>query len=86
MPMTTSNTKISKAKTSPKSKSKPSSVRHTRAIALHRQVAPPAPAPVAVEQLLLEVTAPATLQAIAHYQRLGLRSRTLTLPICSLSF
>jgi hypothetical protein len=61
---------------------KKSTVRHTRAIARDRMtrssVAPPAPE---VEQRLTELIHPATFEQMAHYQRLGLRQRTLTLPV-----
>jgi len=65
--------------TSPRKKS---TVRHTRAIQrdriTHQCAAPP---PEAVEQRLTELIAPATFAQVAHYQSLGLRARTLTLPV-----
>lgn len=65
--------------TSPRKKS---TVRHTRAIARDRitrqSVAPPEEA---VEQLLTQLIHPATFAQVAHFQRLGLRERTLTLPV-----
>ena len=57
-------------------------MRHTRAIARDRitrqSVAPP---DAAVEQLLTQLIHPATFAQVAHFQRLGLRERTLTLPV-----
>jgi hypothetical protein len=61
---------------------KKSSVRHTRAIQLARIKTPTvAPPDEKVEQLLTEVVQPATFAQVAHFQRLGLRERTLTLPV-----
>lgn len=61
---------------------KKSTVRHTRAIQRDRitrqSVAPPAPE---VEQRLTELIHPATFEQVVHYQRLGMRERTLTLPV-----
>lgn len=61
---------------------KKSTVRHTRAIQRDRitrqSVSPPAPA---VEERLTELIHPATFAQVAEYQRLGLRERTLTLPV-----
>lgn len=61
---------------------KKSTVRHTRAIQrdriIRQSVAPPAPE---VEQRLTELIHPATYEQVAHYQRLGMRDRTLTLPV-----
>ena len=61
---------------------KKSSVRHTRAIQRDRitrqLVAPP---DEEVEQLLTTLIHPATFAQVAHYQRLGMRERTLTLPV-----
>ncbi len=64
------------------SKPKKSSIPHTRAIQRDRQkrptVAPPAPA---IEQMLTELIHPATYAQVAAYQDMGLRHRTLTLPV-----
>src|SRR2546425_1222763 len=61
---------------------KKSSVRHTRAIQrdriLHPSIAPP---DEKVEAVLTELIHPATYAQVAHYQRLGMRERTLTLPV-----
>ncbi len=61
---------------------KKSTVRHTRAIQRDRMtrqtVAPP---DQEVEQLLTQLIQPATFALVAHYQRLGMRERTLTLPV-----
>ena len=61
---------------------KKSTVRHTRAIQRERitrqTVAPP---PEEVEKLLTDLVHPATYEQVAHYQRLGMRQRTLTLPV-----
>jgi hypothetical protein len=61
---------------------KPSSVRHTRAIQRDRSKRPPvaAPDPV-VAARLAEVVHPATLAQVDHFRALGLRERTLTLPV-----
>jgi DDE family transposase len=59
-----------------------SSVRHTRAIQRDRIQRPPgAPLDDQIEQHLTEVIHPATLNQVAHFQRLGLRQRLLTLPV-----
>lgn len=61
---------------------KSSSVRHTRAIQRDRSkralVAPP---DEEVQARLTEIIHPATLNQVAHFRQLGLRERTLTLPI-----
>src|SRR5712691_4635737 len=61
---------------------KASSVRHTRAVQRDRGkrpiVAPPDPA---VAARLAEVIHPATLAQVEHFRALGLRERTLTLPV-----
>lgn len=61
---------------------KASSVRHTRAIQRDRAkrpvVAPPDPA---VAARLAEVVHPATLAQVEHFRGLGMRERTLTLPV-----
>jgi hypothetical protein len=61
---------------------KPSSVRHTRAIARDRSKRPPVATPD--EQVSAHLTAlihPLTLSQVAHYHDLGLRERVLTLPV-----
>jgi hypothetical protein len=64
---------------SPKKKS---SVRHTRAIARDRSKHPNiAPPDEEVERLLTEVIHPLTFAQVAHFQKLGLRERVLTLPV-----
>lgn len=63
-------------------KNKPSSVRHTRAVALDRSKRPTAAPPD--EQLtarLFDVVHPATFSQLAHFHQLGLRQRTLSLPV-----
>lgn len=74
---------LKKTSASPSAKTrKKSSVRHTRAIQLARLKTPTvAPPDEKVEQLLTEVVQPATFAQVAHFQRLGLRERTLTLPV-----
>jgi len=61
---------------------KKSSIRHTRAVQRDRSkrptVAPPAEA---VEQRLTDLVHPAVFAQLALYQRMGLRERTLTLPV-----
>lgn len=61
---------------------KSSSVRHTRAIQRDRSkralVAPP---DEEVQARLTEIVHPATLRQVTHFHQLGLRERTLTLPI-----
>jgi len=61
---------------------KNSSVRHTRAIQQDRFKRPAAmPPDEQIEARLTELIHPATLRQVAHFQRLGLRERILTLPI-----
>ena len=66
----------------PPSPKKRSSVRHTRAIQRDRSkrpvVAPPDPI---VAARLADIVHPATLAQVAHFHELGLRERTLTLPV-----
>lgn len=63
-------------------KKKPSSVRHTRSNQVARGEKSPSIAPdEATRQRIQEVIHPATLAQVGHYQRLGLRERTLTLPV-----
>jgi Transposase DDE domain len=67
--------------TSPKPK-KPSSVRHTRAIARDRSKRPPvAPPDEQVSAQFTELIHPLTLSQVAHYHDLGLRARILSLPV-----
>ena len=61
---------------------KPSSVRHTRAIARDRSKRPPvAPPDEQVSAHLTELLHPLTLSQLAHYHDLGLRERVLSLPV-----
>lgn len=70
-----------RARSAPQRKHR-SSVRHTRAIQRDRIQRPPSvPLDAQVEQYLTEVLHPATLNQIAHFHRLGLRQRLLTLPV-----
>ncbi|NTU80202.1 MAG: IS4 family transposase [Chloroflexales bacterium] len=63
-------------------KPKKSSVRHTRAIQRDRTKRPNTAAPdELVEQRLEEIVHPATLNQVAHFHALGLRARTLNLPV-----
>src|SRR5437016_1588633 len=60
---------------------KPSSVRHTRAIARDRSKRPPvAPPDEEVSVRLTELIHPLTLSQVAHYHDLGLRERVLSPP------
>ncbi|MBN1454372.1 MAG: IS4 family transposase [Anaerolineales bacterium] len=61
---------------------KSSSVRHARAIQRDRSKhSPAAPPDEEVKARLTEIIHPATLNQVAHFHQLGLRERTLTLPI-----
>jgi Transposase DDE domain len=61
---------------------KPSSVRHTRAIQRDRTKRPPvSPPDPEVEARLTELIHPLTLRQVAHYHALGLRERVLSLPV-----
>jgi hypothetical protein len=61
---------------------KPSSVRHTRAVARDRSTRPSvAPPDEQVRARLTELIHPLTLSQVAHYHDLGLRERVLTLPV-----
>lgn len=65
-----------------KRKNKPSSVRHTRSNQLARQSKQPPPPPDEVTAARIEeIVHPATLAQLSYYQQLGLRERTLTLPL-----
>jgi len=65
-----------------KARPRASTVRHTRAIQRDRIKRPlTAPLTGPVEERLTEVIHPATLAQIAHFHALGLRERTLTLPV-----
>src|SRR5262245_50387422 len=67
---------------SEKSKSKKSTVRHTRAIQRDRTKRPNTAAPdEQTEARLIEIVHPATLNQVAHFHDLGLRERTLNLPV-----
>src|SRR5215212_2859583 len=67
---------------SEKSKPKKSTVRHTRAIARDRTKRPNTAAPdEQTEVRLMEIVHPATLNQVAHFHELGLRERTLNLPV-----
>ena len=78
----TYNWGMTKANTTTEKPKKPSSVRHTRAIQRDRSkrltVGPP---DEKVAERLTEIIHPVTLAEVAHYHRLGLRVRVLTLPI-----
>jgi hypothetical protein len=64
------------------SKPKKSSIRHTRAIQRDHSKRPTVAASAAsVEQMLTELVHPATYAQVAAYQDMGLRHRTLTLPV-----
>ena len=68
--------------TSHKPTKKSSSVRHTRAIQRDRSKRPlAAPLDAQISQRLSEIVQPATLAQVAHYHALGLRERTLNLPV-----
>src|SRR3990170_3548322 len=59
-----------------------SSVRHTRAIQRDRTKRPlAAPPDEQVAARLTEIVHPATLNQVSYYHQLGLRERTLTLPV-----
>jgi hypothetical protein len=65
-----------------KTPKKKSSVRHTRAIARDRSKrVPSAPPDAQVSERLTQLIHPLTLGQVAHYQSLGLRERSLTLPV-----
>ena len=67
---------------SEKSKPKKSTVRHTRAIQRDRTKRPNTAAPdEQTEARLSEIVHPATLNQVAHFHDLGLRERTLNLPV-----
>jgi len=66
----------------PRPPTKPSSVRHTRAIARDRSKRPVvAPPDAQVSAWLTDLIHPLTLSQVAHYHDLGLRERALTLPV-----
>jgi len=68
--------------TTEKQPKKASSVRHTRAIQRDRTKRPvTAPADEQVTARLTEIVHPATLNQVGYYHQLGLRERTLTLPV-----
>ena len=71
------------SKTPPKPPEKrPGSARHTRAIRRDRSKRPPvAPPDPVVAERRSELIHPATLAPVAHFHALGLRERTLTLPV-----
>jgi hypothetical protein len=61
---------------------KPSSVRHTRAIQRDHTKRPiTAPSDEQVQARLTEMVHPATLAQVSHFHTLGLRERTLSLPV-----
>jgi hypothetical protein len=61
---------------------RPRSVRHTRAIQRDRSKRPDvAPPDERIAARLTEIIHPATLTQVAHFHRLGLRERTLNLPV-----
>lgn len=68
--------------TTEKQPKKASSVRHTRAIQRDRTKRPlAAPPDEQVAARLTEIVHPATLNQVSYYHQLGLRQRTLTLPV-----
>lgn len=68
--------------TTEKQPQKASSVRHTRAIQRDRTKRPlAAPSDEQVAARLTEIIHPATLNQVSYYHQLGLRERTLTLPV-----
>jgi Transposase DDE domain len=68
--------------TKPGKKRKKSSVKHTRAVQHDRsQRASGAPTEEAIKNQLLDIVHPATLAQVGLFQSLGLRARTLTLPV-----
>src|SRR3954451_8379051 len=65
-----------------KSTRKPSTVRHTRAIQSDRTKRPTSmPLDPQVSEQLTQLIHPHTLGQVAHFHRLGLRERLLTLPV-----
>lgn len=73
---------MTKGKTTDEQPKKPSSVRHTRAIQRDRTKQPTVgPPDEEVSARLMELVHPATLSQVAHYHQLGLRERTLNLPV-----
>jgi hypothetical protein len=63
-------------------KKHPSSVRHTRAIQRAREQHPAAaPTPPEIQARLTELVHPHTLSLMEMYRQMGLRARTLTLPV-----
>lgn len=73
---------MSNANSSDKLKPKTSSVQRTRAVQRDRTKRPPtAPPDAEVEARLRDIIHPATLAQVHRYAELGLRERTLTLPI-----
>ncbi|MEZ4708760.1 MAG: hypothetical protein R3A44_16240 [Caldilineaceae bacterium] len=61
---------------------KASSVRHTRSNQVARSQKQPSVAPdEKTAERIQEIIHPATLAQVEHYQQLGLRERTLTLPV-----
>jgi hypothetical protein len=66
----------------PRAATKPSSVRHTRAIQRDRTKRPPvSPPDPEVEARLTALIHPLALRQVAHYHDLGLRERVLSLPV-----
>jgi hypothetical protein len=73
---------MTQSPSAPEKPKKPSSVRHTRAIQRDRGKRPlSAPPDEQVTARLTELVHPATLAQVAYFHELGLRERTLTLPI-----
>jgi hypothetical protein len=76
------NGRMSETNEPTKPPKKTSSVRHTRAIQRDRSKRPnAAPPDEQIADRLREIVHPATLTQVAHYHSLGLRQRTLTLPV-----
>jgi hypothetical protein len=73
---------MTNTKTTNEQPKKPSSVRHTRAIQRDRTKQPTVgPPDEEVSARLMELVHPATLAQVSHYHQLGLRERTLNLPV-----
>lgn len=73
---------MTKQSTSGKKKRKKSSVRHTRAIQFDKLKQPIADnLPEHAKTLFHEIIHPLTMSQVSHFHQLGLRERTLTLPV-----
>lgn len=73
---------MTNTKTTDEQPKKQSSVRHTRAIQRDRSRQPTVgPPDEEVSARLMELVHPATMLQVSHYHQLGLRERTLNLPV-----